>query len=345
MKKELDLSGLRLVFGGLILQLLSVLFVGRLASGLMNGRTASGIIACAVSAAALILILTGLSRLGEASPFFTKARRSYLIQLFIQIILAVILVVLGRSGWTIDSISVTPRSTILELLLLGVVLLAVWILSMLFSVRTTLRGCGHVAEQTNDPLFSIKCIKSWRLWYLSFLLTILMVLASVAIIITVLRKTIENGTAGQDLTQAIFTNVTSSVLLVSIIVMIVLIFFLIAHILFLARVRTTYREYHMEEVVPSEPGSQAPAFADYVKKELEGIGYTPAQVSAMESYSEEAAFEEADESYEEEMEEEAVRELASGQRYRKIVPGEEEEIPEESSDMLEIAKLFKKNRK
>ena len=124
-----------------------------------------------------------------------------------------------------------------------------------------------------------------------------------------------------------------------------LIFFLIAHILFLARVRSTYREYHMEEVVPSDNANQAPAFADYVKKELEGIGYTPEQVSAMERYSEEADPEEADWPDEEEMEEDAVRELASGQRYRKIIPGEEEDAAEDSGDMLEIAKLFKKDRK
>ena len=41
MKKELNLSGLKLVFGGLILQLLSVLFTGRLATGLMSGTAVS----------------------------------------------------------------------------------------------------------------------------------------------------------------------------------------------------------------------------------------------------------------------------------------------------------------
>ena len=59
--RELDLSGLKLVYGGLILQLISLLFTGRLASALMNGTAGSGVVSFVINAVALCLILAGLT--------------------------------------------------------------------------------------------------------------------------------------------------------------------------------------------------------------------------------------------------------------------------------------------
>ena len=347
MNKELDLSGLKLVYRGLILQLISWLFIGRLAIALMNGAAWSGIVLFVISAVALCIILAGISRLDEASPFFKKARKPFLIQLALQIIMCIVMIVMGVRQWAVGNIAYTPRSTVIEMLLAGLAVLIVSIVTRLISVRALLRGCGHVAEQVNDPLFSIKCLKGWRLWYMAYLLMILMALAGVAMIVTVLRKTIENGTAEEDLTQTIFTNVTSSVLLVSIVMMVVLIFFVIAHILFIGKVRTTYREYHLEEIKNVAVNIQQPVFADYVQNELndlQGIGdveeaedFDEQDGQVSEIYGPEGDEESGDSGFSEEK-------MISGRRYRRIEEdaGEEET---DSRDMLEIANLFKKNKK
>ena len=344
MKKELDLSGLKLVFGGLIIQLISVLFTGRLATGLMTGTAVSGIVPFVIRAASLCIILAGVAKLGNASPFFIKARKPFLVQLLISVLMIVILVVLGSRQWSVNSITQTQRSSVIEILIGLLVILVVSVAASLISVRTMLRGCGHVAEQVNDPLFSIKCLKTWRLWYMSYLITILMFMAGLAMIVTVLRKTMESGAAGEDLTQAIFTNVSSSVLLVSIIVMAVLIFFLIVHIMYMSRIRATYREYHLETIENTETGVQRPVLADYVQRELE-----EASESAL--YEDEEETEEswdAEETDHEETEEtetdaeDGIRQI-SGRKYRRITEEPEEEPDPE--DMLEIAKLFKRNRK
>lgn len=332
MKNELDLSGLKLVYGGLILQLVSFILTGRLASGMMNGMAGPGVLSFVIRAVSICIILAGVSRLGAASPFFTKAKKPYIVQLAVQILLAVVLAVLGRKGWSINSISETPRNTLIEMLLLILVILVVSIIAALFSVRAMLRGCGHVAEQVNDPLFSIKCLKNWRLWYMAYLLTILMSLAGIAMIVTVLRKTVESGSAGEDMTQAIFTNVTSSVLLVSIIVMVVLVFLLIVHIMYIGKIRTTYREYHLEEVKEPAAAEQRPVFADYVQNELNGV---PEEENDQES--------EIDQEEESDQEEEQERRI-SGRKYRRLENDADENEETDTEDIMEIAKLFKKNR-
>ena len=338
--RELDLSGLKLVYGGLILQLISLLFTGRLASALMNGTAGSGVVSFVINAVALCLILAGLSRAGAASPFFLKARKSFLVQLVMQIILIVFFAGLGIREWTVGNIAYTPRSTLLELLVAVLAILVVSILARMISTRALLRGCGHVAEQTGDPLFSLKCMKNWRLWYMAYLLMILMALAGVAVIVTVLRKTIENGTSEEELTQAIFTNVSSSVLLVSIVVMAVLIFFLIAHILYIGKIRAAYREYHLEAISDAGSGMQRPALADYVQREL---GEQPNDTEAVET--EETWEAEEDEIVSEpadgEDTDKAEDRRIAGRRYRRIETETDEEEPD-SGDLLEIAKMFKK---
>lgn len=360
MSKELNLSGLKLLYGGLIVQLISVLFTGRLATGLMNGAAASGILSNVIRAVSLCIILAGLSRLTDASPFFGKARVPFLVQLAVQILLIFIFAALGRRGWSINDITTMPRSTVIEMIILTLIILVISIVAGLFSVRSVLRGCGHVAEQVNDPLFSIKCLKSWRLWYLAYLLTILMILAGVAVIVTVLRKTMESGAAGEDLSQAILTNVSSSVLLVSLVVLVVLGFFLIAHILYLGKVRITYREYHLEEVKNAGTEEQRPVLADYVQRELGGL--TADEYQEDMSDAEDTGFsddeeenlsgeDETDPETEENWGDTALNEadrtekkLISGRKYRRVT--EEADVDEEQDpeDILEIAKLFKKNK-
>ena len=122
--------------------------------------------------------------------------------------------------------------------------------------------------------------------------------------------------------------------------MAVLIFFLIAHILFIGKIRAAYREYHLEEVKDAGPGMQRPVLADYVQREL---GEQPDDSQA----------EESEETWEAE-EDELVSEPAdaddadkaedrriAGRRYRRIETETDEEEPD-SGDLLEIAKLFKK---
>lgn len=343
MKKELDLSGLKLVYGGLILQLISLLFAGRLATALMNGAAGSGIVSFVIDAVAVCIVLAGLSRLGAASPFFAKARKAFFIQLIMQVILIIFFTALGVREWTVGNIAYTPRSTVIELLLAALAILVVSILARMISTRALLRACGHVGEQVNDPLFSAKCIKSWRLWYMAYLLMILMALAGVAVIVTVLRKTIENGTSEEELTQAIFTNVSSSVLLVSIVVMAVLIFFLIAHILFIGKIRVTYREYHLEEIKKGTGIGTRPVFADYVEKELNGMQeeQEPEEENPESAYPEEEDDEETPEEGIPESADAAEEKTISGRKYRRIETEQEETEPE-TGDILEIAKLFKK---
>ena len=344
MKKELNLSGLKLVFGGLILQLISVLFTGRLATGLMSGTAVSGVVPFVIRAVSLCIILGGVAKLGDASPFFIKARKPFLVQLILSVLMIVVLAVLGSRQWSVNSITQTQRSSVIEILIGLLVILVVSVAASLISVRTMLRGCGHVAEQVNDPLFSIKCLKTWRLWYMAYLITILMFMAGLAMIVTVLRKTMESGAAGEDLTQAIFTNVSSSVLLVSIIVMAVLIFFLIVHILYMSRIRATYREYHLEMVENTDAGVQRPVMADYVQRELEGAAESDLYDSdeePEEPWDDEEPVVTETEANETDPEEE-IRQI-SGRKYRRITEEPEEEPDPE--DMLEIAKLFKKNRK
>ena len=333
MKKELDLSGLKLVYWGLILQLISWVFIGRLATALMNGAALSGIVLFVISAIALCIILAGISRLNEASPFFKKAKKPFLIQLVLQIIMCAALIGLGARGWAVSDLAYTPASTNIEMLLVGLVILVVIIVTRLISVRAILRGCGHVAEQVNDPMFSLKCLKGWRLWYMAYLLLILMFLAGTAVIMNVVRKTIENGTAGENLSQEIIVNAMSSALLVAIVAMVILVYFVIAHILFIGKIRTTYREYHLEEIKEAPMNSQPPVFADYVQRETNGLQ----EDGETEEWDETEEWEEEDTEVSADTEEK----LISGRRYRRIEESSEEEEAD-SGDLLEIAKLFKK---
>ena len=348
MNNELELSGLKLVYGGLILQLISFVFIGGLASALMKGTAGSGIICFVINAAAVCVILAGLARLGPASPFFARAKKPFLIQLLMQAVLILIFMILGVREWTVGNIAYTDRSSVIEMLIGALVILIISILTRLVSVRALLRGCGHVAEQVNDPLFSIRCMKSWRLWYMAYLLLILAALAGVAVIVTVVRKTIENGTSEEEMTQAIFTNVSSSVLLVSIVTLAVLVFFVIAHILFIGKMRVTYREYHLKEVREIPVSGQRPAFADYLQRELEGVqedGESGWQEETEKPDEEEDLVSEAEDTgADEEIVSEAAdveEKLIAGRRYRRIEEESEEEETD-PGDLLEIAKLFKK---
>ena len=369
MNRELDLSGLKKVFGGLILQLIALIFTGRLTTGLMNGNAASGIVSFVINAAAICIILAGITQLHEASPFFTKAKLPYLIQLALEIALIVWMAILDSRSWSMAEVRQMPRGEIVRMLIIVLIILFVMILARMRSVRAILRGCGHVAEKVNDPMFSLKCVKTWRFWQMSYLLTILAIAGGAAVIVTVLRKTLENGTAGEDLSLTIMVNVSSSVLLVSIIALIVMIIFLIAHIMFLAKVRTTYREYHLEEVKNPEAGMQKPAFADYVERELEGAepdgGYDPDEeeeyAGEYEEYDDAGEYEEYDddEEYGEDEADEEEDDVSAeggeesageaktigGRKYRRISDDDEEEAAEDVSDIMEITKLFKKNKK
>ena len=256
MKRELELGGLRMVFIGGLIQLVGALLTGRAVTAVMGGSAFSLIAVAVIVCVGLLLTFAGLTQVQTESFYFKKAKKHQLVLAAVTLVTAIAGAAMASRGMDQVSLAGMERSSLLELTIAALVVAVVWILTMLGTVRSVLRGCGHVAEQTNDPLYAIKCMRNWRLWYMAFLLTVLAVLASLAIMVTVLKNTIAGSAAGEDLSEALRVNISSSALLGSIIVLAVLVFLLIAHILYLLTIRRTYTEYHLEEVATGDaPGT------------------------------------------------------------------------------------------
>ena len=249
MKKELELYGLRPILIGFIVELVAFLLVGRAANGLMNGSPLMAALMAAATLVGMLLVFRGLQTLEGASYMFGKAKKHILIRAVIAAILLVLVLALGRKGsMTAGMLTGMPRGVLLEATIAFLVVGVIWIVAVLLSGRAILRGCGDVAEQADDPIFSLKCMKTWRIWGVGVLLMVLVILASLAIILNVLSHTLKSGKTGAELNEAIMTNVTSGALLASIIVLVGMAIFLVVHILFLLRIRYAYKTYHLEMV-------------------------------------------------------------------------------------------------
>ena len=253
MKKELQLSSLRQILAGYLLELIALLFTGQAATALMNGSSVTAIVLGALCLLAMLLLFVGVSGLRNASPYFEKAKKPLIIRMGIAIVTIVSFVFLhGRGQWTSSDVGRIGRQTALEVTILLLVLAAVWILAALATTRSILRGCGHVAEQVDDPVFSLRCMRLWRFWSLGLLLFVMVILVAIAVLLNVYRKTLESGVTGTELQETLMINMASGALLSGIIMLVGGAIFLIVHILYLLRIHKTFREYHLELVTVSE---------------------------------------------------------------------------------------------
>ncbi len=248
MKKILDLSGLKLILIGFLIEIVAFLFSGTAVTGLMNGNAGMFSAVMAVACISMILAWMGCIKAAGSSLFFKRAQIPALVRAAIAVVLAIVMGTAGNMGvWNEDMLTVFRKHALgitLAVLLIGLV----WVVSVLMMNRRIMRACGNIAELNDDAFFSLKCLKTWRIWNIAFLLIIFAVLLAVAIIINVLKKTLQQGLEGEALNEALSINIASSIMLASAIFLVVLIFFVIVHIMYLVRLHQTRKSYHLSEV-------------------------------------------------------------------------------------------------
>ena len=300
MKKTLDLSGMKFVLIGYIIELAALLLAGRAISQLMEGKGMTGVCIMMAMFAGMLLVWFGVNGLRNASVFFGKAAKPVMVRAILAVIAAIVFGVSGTSGGLTADRLMDLRKNALETALLLLILGLIWLVTALITTRSMLRGCGHVAEQADDPLFSLKCMKTWRTWNLAVMLMAFTILLAFAIFVNVLKKTLQQGLEGEALSEALAVNIASSILLASVIATAVLIFLLIVHIIYLFRLHTAKKMYHLTEVEIPDLNDMPAVDVEWPEEDGEG--------SAEEDWPEEDGEGSAEEDWPDEDGEEAAEE-------------------------------------
>ncbi len=165
---KLDLKGLKIVWVGMLLSIAGSLCSG---SGGRNavqgvaeltvtestaGASVPGTIGGIIGIVAFILVIVGLSKLKDVSPYFKKARNLQIVLLILAIVFVFVLafviagVVIGSGSADASSIGSALGSAVLAA---GIVLIVFMILLLVFGIKyntNLLKGCQQTAKLCED---------------------------------------------------------------------------------------------------------------------------------------------------------------------------------------------------
>ena len=190
---KLDLKGLKIVWIGMLLSI-----VGSLcnSSGSRNavqnitdltsdastaGASALGTIGGIIALVAFILVIVGLTKLKNVSPYFKKARNLQIALLILAIIFVVVLAVVIAVavigvGSAVAAADISSASTDGALVAAGVVLIVFVVLMLVFGIlfnTNLLKGCQQTAKLCDEHVIADKFRKMRKQYIVAIVLVVI----------------------------------------------------------------------------------------------------------------------------------------------------------------------------
>jgi len=257
-EKDYNLTGLKLLFYGMIIQLVANILNGIISAHqvtkvLMSYTGVSGImltiIVAAINIVAVVIIVMGLAKTQKYTARFREAKMYYII----DIALISVAYILSAATIGLMASRFTGHKAVLTVIAgFSLILFIAGIAALIFNllaVRGTMFGCSDIAIGNGNQKLQRSCKRMWHVYLASFLLMMVFVIVIVSIMMFNVNLTSSSG----KLAYWVGHRFGGGTVLAIIFLLASMLFYMIMQLLVIFRVRAIYKIFNGRPLPGAKP--------------------------------------------------------------------------------------------